>query len=368
MTIEDESAARPLIEQPGSFNYDYQMRCPNGHSSEVPSYLFQTQRIIEDGVVPCGTCDESIAVMNENIAVRNPDDPALDRTQISNLAWYHTSTHRNWPPPGYAAIIANRLRWAAATMPADVFADMVYREQTKALHLGTYESAIENMHRRMRNQDDADSQFYLHRVSVNLTDGDASAELRHESHEEASQLTLADLGTLRAVRYLNLEESPGSISLAITPSAIATIQTLPLPASFLAAPPTDHIVDAALQVDIVIANIAAQMPDLSDRLEPRIILRARGDADAILAGKLGRQVWDARRQFIHQLVDAYLPGVNPIVQQRFRDAVAWPVGATAESYHEIFRYQAAALSRRDGVIAAITAEARRRAEAPAAPD
>ncbi|SDR20768.1 hypothetical protein SAMN04489765_3838 [Tsukamurella pulmonis] len=35
------------------------------------------------------------------------------------------------------------------------------RQQAKALHVGTYEAAVENMLRRMRNQNDLASQFYL---------------------------------------------------------------------------------------------------------------------------------------------------------------------------------------------------------------
>jgi hypothetical protein len=40
------------------------------------------------------------------------------------------------------------------------------RYETQALHLGTYEAAIESMLRRMRNQADGGSQFYLYRVQL----------------------------------------------------------------------------------------------------------------------------------------------------------------------------------------------------------
>jgi len=255
-------AAPTPIERSVSFEYDYRMRCPNGHFSQVPSDLFRSQWIIAGGTVPCEVCGESIAVLNENIAVRDPDDLALDRERISDLAWYHTSTHADWPPPGYAATMAEELQWSRQTMPEHVFAEMIHREQTKALHLGTYESAIENMHRRIRNQADRASQFYLHRVSVHLAADDIDPEVRHESHEEASQLTLDDLAPFQAVRYINIEESPGSISLAIKPATIATIQTLPLPWTSLSVPPAAHIVEAAALLDAEFEEINAQLRGL----------------------------------------------------------------------------------------------------------
>jgi hypothetical protein len=48
--------------------------------------------------------------------------------------------------------------------------DQLKRHQKKwenqAIHLGTYEAAIDSMLRRMRNQGDQDSVFYLHRVRL----------------------------------------------------------------------------------------------------------------------------------------------------------------------------------------------------------
>jgi hypothetical protein len=351
VTAEPPAAPTP-IERSISFEYDYRMRCPNGHFSQVLADLFHSQWIIADGTVPCEACGESIAVINENIAVRNPDDLALDRDRISELAWYHTSTHADWPPPGYAATIAEELQWSRQTMPEHVFAETFHREQTKALHLGTYESAIENVHRRIRNQADRDNQFYLHRVSVNLAADDIDPEVRHESHDEASQLTLDDLAPFQAVRYINVEESPGSTSLAIKPAAIATIQTLPLPRTSLSVPPAAHIVEAEVLLDAELEDIGAQLQGLpSHDFVTAVKLRHQGNAGALRRTALERRAREAKETFEEQMDATYLGGINPVVREHFTATVDWPPDGRAESQHRTFRVQTAALTRSVDVVA-----------------
>jgi hypothetical protein len=199
----------------------------------------------------------------EATAPRDPDDPALSNDNVPGLAWYHTSTYAEWPSPGYGALVGAQLQQFASTMPAIEFARMVKRAQTKALHVGTYESAIENMLRRMHDQDDANSDFYLHRVALRLPATAIPDGYRHQSHEDASDLTLDDLGEFLAVRYLNVREAPGSFSLAIHPDAIGSIQTLALPQETLAPTPLPHVIDAIMTLDEDLAAARAAMPDMS---------------------------------------------------------------------------------------------------------
>ncbi len=42
------------------------------------------------------------------------------------------------------------------------------RRRAKALHIGTYEAAVHNMLRRIRDQADRGNQFYLYRVHLSL--------------------------------------------------------------------------------------------------------------------------------------------------------------------------------------------------------
>lgn len=242
-------------------------------------------------------------------------------------------------------------------MPEHAFADMVRREQSKALHLGTYESAIENMHRRIRNQADRGRQFYLHRVSVTLTTDDIDPEVRHESHEEASQLTLDDLDPFQAVRYVNVEESPGSVSLAIRPVVINTIQTLPLPCMGLTVPPVAQVVDAAGLVDAELEGINAELRQIpSHDFVTAVKLRRQGDAGAMRRAELERRQREIRERFEAQLDATYLGGMNPIVRENFSAAFGWPPDEPPESIHGGFRVQAALLSRSADVIANLTSQ------------
>jgi hypothetical protein len=154
----------------------------------------------------------------------------------------------------------------------------------KALHVGSYESAIENMLRRMLNQDDRGGVFYLHRVALNLCPGDLNDGIRDENHEPASQLDLDDLKRegLRAIRYLNVWEASGTVSLAIDPGVIESIQTLRLPAAALAPEIPNDLLPALKAVETALADAAAAMPDTShlDPMHVRMLaLGARSDDD-----------------------------------------------------------------------------------------
>jgi hypothetical protein len=73
----------------------------------------------------------------------------------------------------------------------------------------------------MRDQDDAGSQFYLYRVGLVVAPRRVNDGYRDENHEPAAQLTVAQLVAegLSAVRYLNVVEDMGSLSLAVPPES-----------------------------------------------------------------------------------------------------------------------------------------------------
>lgn len=94
------------------------------------------------------------------------DDIALRDDRVAHLFWYHTSTHANWPPvaldPAADLTRETRLRMGGEARVA-AWAD---RQRAKALHVGTYEAAVHNMLRRLHDQGDRGSQFYLYRVCL----------------------------------------------------------------------------------------------------------------------------------------------------------------------------------------------------------
>jgi hypothetical protein len=96
------------------------------------------------------------------------------------------------------------------------------------------------MLRRMRNQADESSQFYLYRVAVRVEPERINEGYRDENAEEAAQLGLDDLDIagLDCVRYLNVHEATGSLSLAVRPECIVAAQRLAIPVDELAATPS----------------------------------------------------------------------------------------------------------------------------------
>ena len=77
----------------------------------------------------------------------------------------------------------------------------------------------------MHDQTDATSQFYLHRT-LDLDPSRIDAGYRDVNHELASHLSINHLEAagLDAVRYLNVHEAVRSLSLAVHPRALRTVQ------------------------------------------------------------------------------------------------------------------------------------------------
>jgi len=198
---------RDLVERPVSFEYGYNMNCARcGGVTALTSTDYH--RELNGARVPCAHCTADIHFGPAVMALRNADDPALDDQMMCSVTWYHTSTAPGWPcsshpmPPAAAALLARM-------MPGDVAGPVRERHETQALHLGTYEAAIESMLRRMRDQDDGGAQWYLYRVALRRSGLTTEPGWRDENTAEAAQITQADLGDSGAIRYLNVHESPG---------------------------------------------------------------------------------------------------------------------------------------------------------------
>ncbi|MGD1256344.1 hypothetical protein ACKUT9_19130 [Mycobacterium seoulense] len=117
--------------------------------------------------------------------------------------------------------------------------EQLERGMSLAVHLGTYESAVDNMMRRIGEQDPRGSaapQYFLHRVQLRLAPGDLSPGLRNELAEWFGEVPLSELHGrgARAVRYVNVNEAHGSVCLAIDPIVVASVATIALPVEFVA--------------------------------------------------------------------------------------------------------------------------------------
>ena len=103
-------------------------------------------------VVACPGCTARLPHHERTLTIATPADPMLAIDAVPTVAWYHASKYQQWPPD------------VAAT-------------RERAIHLGTYESAVDTMHWRMENMDEADVPFYLHRVALHPTDATIDPEV-----------------------------------------------------------------------------------------------------------------------------------------------------------------------------------------------
>lgn len=160
----------------------------------------------------------------------DPADPALDDDQVARFTWYHTSTQPDWPTknfdPAAALTPETRMRMGGDRHVAAWAA----RQRAKALHVGTYEAAIHNMLRRMHDQADHGSQFYLYRVFLKATVAVREGWLIDPSNF-VGDVVLDEVCPpgIDVARYLNYHEDPGGLSLALGRDAIAGVQRVAVP-------------------------------------------------------------------------------------------------------------------------------------------
>lgn len=217
-----------MIERPVDFNRSRALVCGQCDARFDADLEWLDRWSYNDEACPgCGvTCEAEKA---PRVTV-DPHDAALDDSNVAQAAWYHTSTHPDWPTKEFnpARSISNECQ---GLMGGKLVVDQwVSRQRGKALHIGTYEAAIHNMLRRISGQNDGSRQFWLYRVHLKpgirlrpgwITDpGDWVGDV---------PLTTVCPPGVDATRYLNRSEDPGGISLALGPTAIASTQQIQVP-------------------------------------------------------------------------------------------------------------------------------------------
>lgn len=312
---------RDLVERPVTFEYGYIMTCPN-----CPSFTFLTSEDYhrgDDGAhVPCAHCGADIHFGRAVMTLRDVNDPALDDSRLADFAWYHTSPHANWPTSS-TTLPADIIESWTGLMPADSVEQERLRYEDQALHLGTYEAAVESMLRRMCDQDDGGAQFYLYRVALRHDGLVIEPGWRDENSDTAAQISRADLGDADGIRYLNVHESPGSISLAVRPTAIAEVQCIALPAAALAVHVAPAVLKEIARIRAEIDRIEASRPDDLSPLE-RLRQNATVRSGREFVRRATPQQAGLASQICHLLEDEYLPGVSRPVRAQFTSALhAW---------------------------------------------
>lgn len=330
------------------------------------SYLSPTDYTAEanSAHMSCEHCGNSIHFGPAVAALRNREDPALG--DVSAFAWYHTSTSPDWPSLDYAKRFAEELKWVDRNFGPS--RESYLAEQTsKALHLGTYETAIENMLRRMKDQGDGGSQFYLYRVA--LRDGPLRINegYRDENHEIAADVSMSDLANdrLDIVRYLNVHEAMGVLSIAVRRDVITALQTIPLPLKPPAAAGNAELFRDEIQA---VARATSNLVDAqaaAAAIEPRRLRAMQlgikqdptGSAEAV--GRAQRVVYDSWHRLEDRMGEFLLPNVSETIRDDFNYAMAhWrDDNSTAGVVEFVRRYEAmsALLENPDDIIAALAA-------------
>ncbi|KFI82970.1 hypothetical protein [Bifidobacterium psychraerophilum] len=338
-----------LIERFDGFNYGYWMNCSCGGRSFITAHDYFIEA---DGAhMSCEQCGQRIRFGPAVAALRDKHDPALQDDVVTRFAWYHTSTSSDWPSPDYARRFAENLSWSDDLIGLSR-KQYILNETTKALHLGTYETAIENMLRRMRDQGDGSSQFYLYRVALRPKPLRINPGYRDENHEDAANLKISDLNAenLDVVRYLNVHEATGVLSLAVRPKAIAAVQCIEIPLNELTVPidTESFSADVARLKSARSAWVTAEAKIASIDRGTRVMMQfgARPDPGGLAkyAGELERHHQTLWYDFEARLGEQFLANVSPVIRRDFTEALAcWRrENPTTGIYRFVERYAAMA--------------------------
>lgn len=326
-----------IVEQPWvGFSYSFWFKCSACLSRvEVDAQLYERQSTQQAGYSMCNKCGTELDIRRPHVrALRDPDDVAAQTDQVERLFWYHSSRYESWPNlDAYANDVAAEAKRTAERFPMFDADRRVATKLALAVHLGTYEAAIENILRRLADQDHADlfeARYWLHRVEITLAPNDLHPDVVDEFRTHFGDVELEQLKELdaRAVRYVNAHEGIGSASLAIDPSLVGAVSSIALP-----------VTEAALAETAAAAAATARMA-------------------ASMAGDADDGAGDPWAEFIEVLETEYLPSVNPQVRESFGAAVGGEYEDPVE-FHRRFRVVAGLLAQPQVVMGLLAVALRR---------
>jgi hypothetical protein len=214
----------------------------------------------------------------------DPGDPVLDDVQVARFSWYHTSTQPDWPTKDFdpAAILTRETRLMMGG--GESVAAWAARQRAKALHVGTYEAAVHNMLRRIRDQADHSGQFYLYRVRLKPSVVVREGWLIDPSNF-VGDVVLDEVCPpgIDVARYLNYHEDPGGLSLALGRDAIAGVQQVAVP--LVDARDESWVRDAVAALEDASESVAPATGRLSRFMRP-------SSPQAVVGRELGKALAD----------------------------------------------------------------------------
>jgi hypothetical protein len=171
-----------FVEQPlTGFDYSYWFDCVTcGTRVNIAADLYELQTV-HTSTRPaadfsrCGRCGTEVDVTQVRPVLRNLNDIALQDVCVARLYWYHSSPYERWPDTeAYSAAFKAQIAKGSTRGPFTL-RQLLEQHTSRAVHTGTYEAAIENMLRRLHDQDRHDGsaiRYWLHRVQIHLNPGD----------------------------------------------------------------------------------------------------------------------------------------------------------------------------------------------------
>jgi hypothetical protein len=208
------------------------MRCGSCHHEWIVTqdWLDRFNRALE----ACPMCGTDCRAEDRPQFYSTPGDPLNDDSAVRGVYWYHSSTHANWPnrnfdPTAFLTDVTKH-RMEKSGSGVGAVARWAERQKAKALHVGTYEAAIENVFRRIDDQGDALDKFHLYRVQLSPLCAIAPG-VHQEPTDWMGNAYLADVcpPVTNVFRYVNVHEDPSSVSLALEASAIGAVQRIVIP-------------------------------------------------------------------------------------------------------------------------------------------
>ena len=149
----DGQVSDEFVEQPWvGFDYDFTFVCPAPCDRRivVPAELYDRLTCGKAELPRC-KCGAKVDGPELSPALRDVNDPAL-QDDVDHLIWYHTGTYRDWPDSeAYRTDVLAGIAQLAA--PASVKRQELEQRMSLAVHVGTYESTIDNMMRRIGEED-----------------------------------------------------------------------------------------------------------------------------------------------------------------------------------------------------------------------
>jgi hypothetical protein len=365
-----------FVEQPlTGFSYSYWFGCVAcGTRVNIAADLYERQTTYTPPARPadfsrCEQCVSEVDVTEVRPVLRSLNDIALQDDCVGRMYWYHSSPYENWPDAeAYAAEFEAQIAKVPALGPFTP-QQLLQQHMSRAVHVGTYEAAIESMLRRLHDEDRHEGtpvRYWLHRVQISLAAGDLAPDVGEELADFMGNVPLSMLherGGARAVRYVNTNEADGSISVAIDPAVIATVATIEIPVESVAVE-TAAGAGASAKAAAALTEIALLRPDTAGIDESFLrfpsTLRRKfpdpADPERQRIEDIAEQVdtYNRQRQQVWSelkttLESEYLPEVNDQVRRRFHDAL--PSIGDPVDYHQSFRLLAALLARPRDVIA-----------------